>query len=326
MPTIDSKKINYLYNKIDEIIMSRYEETKKTYLDLLVEVSDILTDQIDSSSIDLSEDNHNTIDEIEQYDYNSEEVRLAMQLLIIQGLKHKNIPVDVMTPDGIALLFAFIIKQLMNKRSDINILDVALGTGNLLLSIANHLQTDHIGMVGIENNESLVKLAKANADMQYHNIDIYFQDTLQSTFRNIDFVIGDLDSYLYEDPKYQSYLIDNGVRDFPYLAIENHLKSGYEESYYIFLIPNDFFSKKGNIESKQVIDTYAKMLGLIVLPPAMFVSKEKGKSILILKNKSNDDSINTSLEVFNLPSMSDSELFTSTLTQIGVWLKKHTEF
>jgi site-specific DNA-methyltransferase (adenine-specific) len=220
----------------------------------------------------------------------------------------------------VGLLFAFILNHLINIKQEITILDIAVGTGNLLTSIANHLKIQQLTLLGIENNELLVQVAKANADMQYHQIDLFFQDTLQHAFPTVDFVIGDLDNYQYTNDKYQSKLYQLGIRDFSYLAIEKQIQSGHDQTYYVFLISNDFFKNTGNKEMKQVIDEYTDMLGLIILPESMFLDSNKSKSILLLKNKTNQKIATQTLELIHLPSSDNESSFSKALIQLSKWL------
>lgn len=308
-----------------DILLLRYENKKETYLILLIELCNYLTDQIDRKRVDYSPEIIQKIEEIEQYDYNSEEIRLVMQLLIVQGLKHKSIPLDVMTPDGIALLFAFIIKGLFNNQSELSILDLTVGTGNLLLSIANHIESKEVTLTGIEHNELLIQVAKANADMQYHEIDLFFQDALQHTFLTPDMIVADFDSYEYNNNQYQSKLYQIGVRDFSYLAIERHLGSGHEGTFHLYLIPNDFFSKPHSQEMKRLMDEYCEMLAFIVLPNTMFVDPSKSKSILLLKNKSSSTKAKRQCEVIHLPSSEYVESFSKVLQYINALLVTFTE-
>lgn len=308
-----------------DILLLRYENKKETYLILLIELCNYLTDQIDRKRVDYSPEIIQKIEEIEQYDYNSEEIRLVMQLLIVQGLKHKSIPLDVMTPDGIALLFAFIIKGLFNNQSELSILDLTVGTGNLLLSIANHIESKEVTLTGIEHNELLIQVAKANADMQYHEIDLFFQDALQHTFLTPDMIVADFDSYEYNNNQYQSKLYQLGVRDFSYLAIERHLGSGHEGTFHLYLIPNDFFSKPHSQEMKRLMDEYCEMLAFIVLPNTMFVDPSKSKSILLLKNKPFQTTTKRQCEVIHLPSSEYVESFSKVLQYINALLVTFTE-
>lgn len=325
MTYIDNKKINYVHDLMHEILVFRYESKKETYLTLLIELCNYLTDQIDRDQVDYSLEIKQKIDEIEKYDYNSEEIRLVMQLLIVSGLKHKNIPLDVMTPDGIALMFAFIIKGIFNNKNELSILDLAVGTGNLLLSIANHIESKEVTLTGIEHNELLIQVAKANADMQYHEIDLFFQDALQHTFLAPDIIIADFDTYEYNNNQYQSKLYQLGVRDFPYLAIEKHLGSGHEGTFHLYLIPNDFFSRPHSQEMKQLMDEYCEMLALIVLPNSMFVDQSKSKSMLLLKNKPTNTKAKRQCEVIHLPSSEHVESFSKVLQYISALLVTFTQ-
>jgi len=320
MSTAKNQNVNYLYDSIDRLIMTKYEQTKKNYIDLLIDVCGRITGETSEEEFGFDVE-EKVFRSLESIVFSSEEARLAMQMAIVKGFKQLNIAPDKITPDAVGLIFAFIIKHLMRDRAELCILDVTLGTGNLLTTIANHLDINDLTLMGTENDERMVRIAKANADMQDHFVDVFHQDTLQHTFRLPDVILGDLDDYDYISDNYNSFLYAKGIRHFPYLVIEHHLQSGYESSFFMFLISNDFFQRSGNKEIKEAIEEMAHMLGLIVLPETMFVSPEKAKSILLLRKKEEHENTTIPIEVFHLPSSSEIQWFRETMFALGNWLQ-----
>ena len=68
-----------------------------------------------------------------------EEIRKAIQLAILKGMK-KSVQVNhQMTPDAIGLLVSYFVKEMTKDKKELSILDPALGTGNLLYTIMNML-------------------------------------------------------------------------------------------------------------------------------------------------------------------------------------------
>jgi len=221
-------------------------------------------------------------------DFLKEEIRLALELLLIKGFKAENQRLDLMTPDTVNYLISRVVNR---KFSDIGnkqftILDTALGTGNQLQAIANNL-SDETTLVGIEKEDLLVKLAASSAELQNNEIRIYFQDALVPVYDLADLVIGDLDSYQYSDvPAVTHPLYDQGVRYFPYLVIASRLVNLKDNGYFIYVIENDFFSQAKVDVFRSYLKAQATLMGLMVLPPSMFKSGAVGKSILIGKKAS----------------------------------------
>jgi site-specific DNA-methyltransferase (adenine-specific) len=221
-------------------------------------------------------------------DFLKEEIRLALELLLIKGFKAENQRLDLMTPDTVNYLISRVVNR---KFSDIGnkqltILDTALGTGNQLQAIANNL-SDETTLVGIEKEDLLVKLAASSAELQNNEIRIYFQDALVPVYDLADLVIGDLDSYQYSDvPAVAHPLYDQGVRYFPYLVIASRLVNLKDNGYFIYVIENDFFSQAKVDVFRSYLKDQATLMGLMVLPPSMFKSGAVGKSILIGKKAS----------------------------------------
>lgn len=281
-----SKQIDLIYDLIDQAAMIYYDNLKVDYLEALLLVNKGLNyDEFDSRLTDeaiikLEEIYH--IFSLESF-YN-EEVRLALELLIIKAFKHINFPLNIMTPDFINYLLVIIVNSLF-KNEDITILDTALGTANMLQAISNNY-VNHAKIIGIENNEMLTKIASASADLQNNELIIYFQDALNTVLDVVDLVVGDLDAYDVEENKLsKNHLYQQGVRYFPYLMITERLNNLRPGGYFIYLIENDFFQKENSDFFKQYLEKEASLLGLIILPKEIFLDGYLGKSILIGKKE-----------------------------------------
>ena len=101
---------------------------------------------------------------------------------------------------------------------------------------------------------------------------------------------------------YHSTLYDQGVRYFPYLAIEHYLKLPSSCSY-IYIVDNHFFEQEGNQLFKRYLYQHGNIKALIVLPPNLFLNPESGKSILILNRQQVE---NKEMAVFILPNTNET--------------------
>lgn len=315
---IDNNKIILLQDKLDEAAMLYYEQKdgKLKYLDCLAAITKAFLNEED---LDNEEIVH-ILSELDQIDFNSEEVRQAILYLIIKGFKHQHLPLDTITPDRIGVICAHLIDALFEGKDKVYLMDLNLGTGNLVYTINNYSDLE-LYLMGIENNETMIKVAQIFSEMMMQDVQIYFQDALKDNFPQVDLVIADVDSDEYHSDTYESELTKLNINYFPYLLIEKHQYSGDEDTQFMFIVPNDFFSQKGSDEFKKAISENLEMVALIVLPETMFVDPSLAKSILIMqKQKQGEKRIPVS--VFNLPSISDQEAFITMITEIKKELKE----
>ena len=305
---IDQKNVDLYFDYIDNACLIIYEETHLDYLDCLIRVGNDIIEGVNDTG--LSSESINKLEEIYErifsHSFLNEEIRLAMQLLIVKGFKHHDsFSLDLMTPDSICYLFAFIISLYFDDEKRITILDTALGTGNLINAISNFCTRENydLSLIGIEKEQKLAELAKVNTDLQGNEIQIYLNDALSPNYFLADVIIGDIDTN-YIDDKY-----------FPYLLINRFIDNLNEDGIFIYLIANDFFNQKDVKEFKNAFS--GTFLGLIVLPDTLFQDNVVGKSILIGTNKRIN---NYDMLVMNLASLVDKEKVQESINNITEWI------
>ena len=207
----------------------------------------------------------------------------------------------------VSFIIGYIIDSYFKNQKEVSILDVEVGTGNMITTISNFIKNE-TNLIGVENNKLLVNLCKANCEMQNNEISLYFQDTLTKLIETVDVAVGDLDCEI-KDNKY-----------YPYEIINNYLPNIDDEGIFIYLIENDFFNKE------QINDFKSKfkgtLLGLIVLPNGLFNKNHIGKSILVgspLQLKNFD------MMVMQMASINEQEKFYNNINEIQEWIKKIKE-
>lgn len=268
---INSQNVDVFYDLIDEACMEYYNDLRLDYLDAFCRVASDILDEIDDSN--LSDEAIVKLSSIYEKIYNlnilNEEIRLAIVLILIKGLKHRNLGLDVVTPDSIGYLYTYII-ELLTKGKKASVIDTSLGISSLSQTILNNLPGD-IDLVGIESDDTFVNVSKAFSDLLDNNIKIYYQEPTKEVYDVADIVIGDLDRV---EDKYELIL--------------ERLVNIKDNGYFVYLIDNDFFNamKPGFKES---LIKYATLTGLIVLPENMTNSNHIGKSILIGKKAALSD-------------------------------------
>lgn len=285
MGTIRNDRVDLFFESFDSACMALYEDIKINYLDALIRVGNDIVFQVDDSKI--SEETYNKIlgiyKDLVNVSFTNEEIRMALELLIVKAFKHANLSLDILTPDVINYFLTMIIEMKFSGRKKISILDTLLGTANSLQAISNNLSVKS-ELIGIEKEDYLIKLAQVSSNLQNNEMKIYYFDALNQIDDLVDVVIGDLNNCSYEVEKCEnSYLFEKGVKYFPYLLIEKRLDNIVDDGYFMFVIDNDFFKAENNQIFKEFLNERVTLMALIVLPQSLVREGCVGKSILIGK-------------------------------------------
>ncbi len=302
--------VDQFYDLIDECCMKLNEKLHLNYFDCLVRVANDILYEVNDSK--LEEDDlkflEEKYDQLPNIKITNEEVRLAMQLLIIKAMKHINMNLEIMTPDYINYIIGYLVNSYYKgTKKKVSILDVEVGTGNLINTISNFSEFE-TNLIGVENNQLLIDICKANTELQNNEITLYFQDVLTTFLEEVDVIVGDLDC----DTKENKY--------YPYEIILNYLPNLNKDGIFIYLIENDFFTKEQINNFKK--DFQGTFLGLIVLPQNLFNKDHIGKSLLIGTSKKL-----TSFEmmIMQLSDINNKDKFYKDLEEIQNWIKKIKE-
>lgn len=306
---LSMKNIDLYYDLFDEAIMLLYEKLGIDYLHGFLRVyNDISLNQINTHL--LEDEDINKLEELEnkivEADILNEEVRKALILIIVKAFKHCKMNLDNLTPDFICFIFANLIKLIgENREKLLTILDVNMGTGNLLNLIANNLEEDY-QMIGIEKEEELIRIAEAMSDLQGNDIRLCLNNCLDNIQLKADIIIGDLDCS-YQDDKYLPYEI---IKKYQNAFIEE----GSNDNFMLFMVDNSFFNQKGIEEFRQ--EFKGTICGLLVLPSELF--QGEGKSILIISQKY-FESFDTML--INWPRPSEEDKLYDIIVKLRDWLQ-----
>lgn len=289
---INQEKIEEIFDIINEGCVYLYDKFKMNYLDSVL----LITKNImDSDTIDMDEefvaDYVKILDKFGS-DYNVEEIRKALQYVTLNAFKEIRYDNQI-TPDSIVVFFNYLIDKLFKKQG-LAILDPMVGSGNLLLGIANSREESIL--YGIDNEEIMINVAKMFGDM-IEPINLYYQDTLSVRLKNMDLIVSDIPCDV----------------DLTYDVICYHLDSLKENGYMVLLIDNEFFTKV-NEEKKKQINEVSTMLGIVELPEEFF--KQKQKSIVIIKKSK--EPIKDFL-LAKMPKVSDMDAMNKFIKKIELW-------
>ena len=106
-----------------------------------------------------------------------EDMRKAIQIAILKGMRKSSQPNHQMTPDSLGLLIAYFVEQFFATQlegdSSIEMLDPAVGTGNLLITVMNQF-SGKINATGVEVDDTLIRFAAATADLVNQPVMLWF--------------------------------------------------------------------------------------------------------------------------------------------------------
>lgn len=324
MKNISHDKIERFFDFIDSSVTIIYEKTKQNYFNCLFHVFDFLLynlenlNRLDEELINTFEDLYNNI---KDESFNQEEIRKAVQLSLLKGLKHENLHLSETTPDSLGILFAYIIDILYAKEKKLSIFDPNVGFGNLLFSLLNSSNKDFNKIYGVDYNQLYLEFAKRLADLLEYEIEFFNQNNLRDMLvPPVDVIISDL-PVEEENLAFTTDLITyaQNIKYKPYLMIENLMKYVKEGGYFLYLIPNDFFVLPNNELIKGIILSNTNIQGIIELPDDLFTDDKAKKSILILQKKGKAVPVNKEILMMRFPSFKDKEKVQNAVNQIKQW-------
>lgn len=303
-------KLEQIFSFINETSEKYEKNSDYTYLEgVLNTLEDILDGKIDWKFKDASK----------------EEIRKAIQLAILKGMRKNSQPNHQMTPDTLGLLVGYFVEQFMEEKlkdGPLSILDPAVGTGNLLLTVMNKLDGKTFA-TGIEVDEMLIRLAADTAELTQQPLMLYHQDALQKMLVDpVDVVVCDLPVGYYPN---EEIAIDyelcahEGMSYAHHLFIEQSINHSKEGAYLFFLIPANLFESEQSKELHKYLKKHAWIQAVIQLPNGLFANKALEKSILIVQKQSKEYRAPREVLLAKVPSMSNKQALAAFFEKVQIW-------
>ncbi|MFF2755337.1 class I SAM-dependent methyltransferase [Psychrobacillus sp. NPDC058041] len=257
----------------------------------------------------------------------NEQIRKAVQLAILKGMKKSAQVNHQMTPDAIGLLVSYFVKKMMKEKKEHAILDPALGTGNLLYTIMNALSSENHAF-GVEIDDLLIQLAAQTGELLSCDIQLFRQDALKPLLIDpVDIVVSDLPVGYYPDEETASeyFLQSEGEMSYAHhLFIEqsmNHVKPG---GYLYFLVPDTIFESKQAPNLHKFLKDNGWIQAVIQFPSNIFKTKGQEKSLLILQKKSEDLKAPREVLLAKVPNMSNREAMELFFKKVDIWQEENS--
>ncbi|MEY9978117.1 class I SAM-dependent methyltransferase [Lysinibacillus sp. RC79] len=254
-----------------------------------------------------------------------EDVRKAIQIAVLKGMRKGSQPNHQMTPDTLGLLVGYFVEQLFAERLEtekISILEPAVGTGNLLLTVMNLLD-GKIEATGVEVDELLIRIAAATADLTEQPVSLFRQDTLQDLLVNpADAIVCDLPVGYYpnEDVALDYELCaSEGMSYAHHLFIEQSINYTKDGGYLFFLAPTHLFESEQSKQLHKYIQKHAWIQAIIQLPDTMFANKALEKSIVILQKQGKEFNAPKEVLLAKVPNMQNKQALAMFFEKVKMW-------
>ncbi|WP_444684016.1 class I SAM-dependent methyltransferase [Alkalicoccus luteus] len=254
-----------------------------------------------------------------------EEVRRAIQLAVLKGMKEAVQPHHAMTPDAVALFMGYLTNLLLQKEEGKPVLlDPAAGSGNLMTAVLNQLPMD-AHFVAAEPDETLLKLAFMNANLQEHEVDLFHQDSVASPLLDhADAVVCDLPAGYYPDDETASGFLVKAEEEKTYvhhLLIERSIRHVKEGGFLVLLVPNQLFHSNQAAQLQEMIRKSAHIYAVLQLPETMFKTRGSGKSMLILRKKKDGIVPPSQALLAEMPSFTKEAALADMMKRISGWIE-----
>lgn len=254
-----------------------------------------------------------------------EDMRKAIQIAILKGMRKNTQPNHQMTPDTLGLLVSYFVEQFYDKElanGTISVADLALGTGNLLFTLMNALE-GKIEATGVEVDELLIRLAAATADLIQQPVSLYRQDALESLLVDpVDAIVCDLPVGYYPNEEVAldyELCAAEGMSYSHHLFIEQAMKHTKEGGYLFFLVPATLFESAQAKDLHKFIKKHAWIQAVIQLPESMFSSRAHEKSILILQKQSVELKAPREVLLAKVPNMTNKQALAMFFEKVQMW-------
>src|SRR5699024_7780233 len=227
----------------------------------------------------------------------------------------------------IASLIAYEVLNVQNKKT-VNIVDPTVGTGNLLIEVIEQLNmTDkfHINAAALDNDDTLVALAKSFSEVMNLNLDAYHQDSVADwDITDIDMAVADLPVGYYpidENAKNFQTSAESGHSYAHHLLIEQTMNNLNDGGLGIFIVPSQIFQTDQAKKLSEWMVSSVYLQAVLDLPANLFASKEAQKAVVVLQKHGNNAKQVENVLMGTIPDTNNPKLFEGFKDQLQDWAK-----
>ncbi|KRL02722.1 class I SAM-dependent methyltransferase [Liquorilactobacillus capillatus] len=335
--TLETMKQNY--EKFEQAVDLLQKDLDVSYLDAIIETGDNLIEggQLLIENGKPSPDIRSKLMELYQQLTNqtmpTDEMRQIIQFALLKANQIDKIQANhQMTPDMIGFLIEYVMEKFLSKDKEYKLLDISVGTGNLLSSVFNKLKLhgyQPTKLYGIDNDDTLLAVASMSARLQKISAEFIHQDAIDNlVIPKVDIVVSDLPvGYYPVDKKVVNFEThsEEGHSYVHHLLIEQSLQQLVPGGYAFFVVPRGLFETKETQKLLSVIRKQAYFQGMLDLPDEFFSNKNYGKALLFLQKHGGGAKQVQQVLIGTFPSLKAEDEFTNFLGRINSWADKNLD-
>ncbi|MFT8459058.1 MAG: class I SAM-dependent methyltransferase [Liquorilactobacillus ghanensis] len=273
-------------------------------------------------------------DEISQLNLKREQKRQLLQFALLKAEQVDKIQTNhQLTPDVSGILISSLLQNFLNKSQPSLILDLAVGTGNLLFTVANNLEKagfKKLELSGIDNDDTLLAVASMSAHWQKTAVELFHQDAVEPLVtRKADVVISDLPVGYYPLDKRAANFVVHAAKGHSFthfLLVEQAMLQLKPGGLGVFLIPKDVFKTTQSNQLLSMIQENGYFQGLLNLPSDLFTDEKAQKAILLLQKKGKQAHQAEPVLIGEFPSVKEHQEVADFIQQIKQWQKENLDY
>ncbi|MCH4124384.1 MAG: class I SAM-dependent methyltransferase [Levilactobacillus sp.] len=329
---LSQEQTEALFKVLDESTTTLQAALSTSYLDAFVETGDNLLNgqvQVEDGRPD-QETVAKLTDLYQQADwqsFDSETVRRAVQLAMLKAIRIDEIQANhQLTPDTIAYIMGYLVTRLEKGKSHLTLLDLTVGTGNLLTAVISQLKgvvTGKIDAYGVDNDDSMLAIAQTSSDLQRVPVELVHQDALERLLVPAsDLIVADLPiGYYPVDDNAVNFhtAAKSGHTYVHHLLLEQAMNQLTPGGFGVFLVPSQLFQSEQAPNLLKWLPNNAYLQGLLNLPSELFANVNAQKAILILQKPGAGAKQVEQVMLGEFPSFKNQSAFQKFVAEIVQW-------
>lgn len=310
--TEEKNMMEVLFEKLDVKSKDLHDENGQSYIENLgLAMEDIYTNQRDL---------------LEQSTL--QERRKAFQFAYLSLLKEEVIqPNHQMTPDSIGFILSYLVNLFNKNKKELNIVDIASGTGHLSATINEQNQDKTLMHHLIEVDPVLQRVSIHLANFLEIPFDVYLQDAIMPLpLEEADVIVGDLPVGYYpldERSKEMKLGFDEGHSYSHYLLLEQAVTATRPGGYVFLIVPTNIFEGEEVKQLQKYIATETEMQAFLNFPNSLFKTEQSRKSLLILQKKDPGNTKSVEVLLANIPDFKAQSQLQTFLSEVDEWMKEN---
>ncbi|MFC6290216.1 class I SAM-dependent methyltransferase [Levilactobacillus angrenensis] len=329
---LSQEQTEALFKVLDESTTTLQAALSTSYLDAFVETGDNLLNgqvQVEDGRPD-QETVAKLTDLYQQADwqsFDSETVRRAVQLAMLKAIRIDEIQANhQLTPDTIAYIMGYLVTRLEKGKTHLTLLDLTVGTGNLLTAVISQLKrvvTGKIDAYGVDNDDSMLAIAQTSSDLQRVPVELIHQDALERLLVPAsDLIVADLPiGYYPVDDNAVNFhtAAKSGHTYVHHLLLEQAMNQLTPGGIGVFLVPSQLFQSEQAPNLLKWLPNNAYLQGLLNLPSELFANANAQKAILILQKPGAGAKQVEQVMLGEFPSFKNQSAFQKFVAEIVQW-------